>query len=745
MSRQSEYSDKDILRIIEENNYQRISGVHVNGASAHELLHSCGMVNVKTSKTLLGPKAGCRYIPCHARGTLSLLYLKKTAKEYGLDDVTHPLDGQVPLPRLEISAKEVLVWRKGSKTMTQSWHEVRARALSEKGGPFFQPDEERRKQRLPLTVEELAIQCEQKRLKPLGNALTQRKRKSEYVHVPCGASILLRHLEVNGWNENKCPTCSPVGKALLDSFREFLGQKEMEYFGSLEMLGSRKQVARNQWLVIRCSQCGHDNAPRTYDQIRYRGFAYCDNSNCKNTYSIEDVTKGSIEYYIGLFERHRVDSFSEAQQRFPKAARWIKRMPQLNAQGELKIGEAYRAIRDALGWDRNLLPKSFAHKELRNTFSVAIAQGAKTIGELRAMLPDEVNNYINRRLEQGDNIHHKILDELNFKYKRDIKIDNFEDAIEYIAHVGANSWSILVNKYPSAVDRIFELDLKEKIFTYFGWSSLAQFHKMSDADLLEEADLLCRTHNITTIDGISRIRFGLVKNIRRRNLIDTLIKRLGIQQTNRWNDFTCDSILEHVREQRYVSSTDWHEQSSGSYKHAAQNGWLQDIARACGWGEYKGIDEYAYGSIPETIVANLLYLSDIPFHRHPPITAFRGPKGGRLFADFRVADAVWIEVWAYQVYESPRSSQLSDYPEKRRYKESGYAENNIDLCSIEGGVFYRNYIIDGQPINKGLHNFIDHACQQLAKHGYPINLTNEFIDMICHSLQGQSDSASLRL
>jgi hypothetical protein len=139
MSRLSDYSDQHILDIIHAAGYVRLSGQHSNGQSVHELIHSCGMVNLKNSKTLLSDKRHCGFIPCHPRGKLSLLYLKTIATRLGLDDVTHDQEGQTELRRLTISANDLLRWTKGDAVMTQSWHTVRSRALSCKKAPFSNP------------------------------------------------------------------------------------------------------------------------------------------------------------------------------------------------------------------------------------------------------------------------------------------------------------------------------------------------------------------------------------------------------------------------------------------------------------------------------------------------------------------------------------------------------------------------------------------------------------------------------
>ncbi|MFP3454526.1 hypothetical protein R0K30_23280, partial [Bacillus sp. SIMBA_154] len=79
--------------------------------------------------------------------------------------------------------------------------------------------------------------------------------------------------------------------------------------------------------------------------IRYRGFCFCDNKECKNTYSSDDIIGKSAEYYIELFDTNQISKFSQAQQSFPKICVYLKRARHIDLSGIKKTGEMYRVVR----------------------------------------------------------------------------------------------------------------------------------------------------------------------------------------------------------------------------------------------------------------------------------------------------------------------------------------------------------------------------------------------------------------
>lgn len=745
MSRLSEYTDADILQIIQANHYRRLGGTHKNGQSIHVLKHRCGMINEKSSKTLLSEKRGCRFIPCHARGALSLQYVKSVAAASGIE-VTHALEGVVPLDRLEISADEKLSWRKEGRTMTQSWNQVRKRALSVKQGTLFQPDGTRRKLPSPVLGETfLARICSARQLLPPPVVPARRADKVAYTHTLCSKPVLLRFSELEAWDPTQCVHCHPVERKALDAFLTYLADAEMGYTGTLRMMKGAKQVDRDQALSIECRICGHRNTPRTYDQVRYRGFLYCDNPGCRNTYPVEDRTGEPEGYYIELLRKTAVTSFAAAQQRFPRAIQYLQKSTrQVKKNGEGTLSK-YELVRDALGFDRNAPSRTFSDAELRQAFQVAIGQGAENISQLRARLANDINNYITRQKATGDMIHHRILEEMKFRFKRSYAIESLEDAIACIKDTAAPSWSWFVTRYPGAGEAIIGLGYKEDILAEFGWTPLVNYSRLPDSALLDRAAAFCRDEQFTSLNQLERAYGSLVRNLRERRLVDRLCEAMGFEQTAVWQGMGFDALVDYIRQRGFASSSDWHHECSGSYKYAASQNWVRDVSGKFAWGLYKGLNGLRYDSLPETVVANLMYLSDYDFEDHPRIEAFPGYGGGRASGDFLLDAGLWVEVWAYRTDDVPPSGKFEKYPQVRRHKENGYASHGMSLCSIEGGLFYRDYVIDGEAYKRGLSNFVRHACRRLAAHGYRIDYDAELVSQLRKSVQNESASPMIQL
>ena len=741
MSRKSEYSDADILDIAEANGYTRLHGQHVNGESVHVLRHSCGMVNVKTSKTLLSDKRGCRFIPCHPKGLLSLLYVQSIARDEKIESVSHQDDATVALERLVISANDTLVWRKDGQTMTQSWNDVRKRALSVKKGEFFQPDGTRRKARsAKLTLEALKEICTDRGFHPPASVPTRRQHKVMYVHAKCGRQVALRFNQLEAWEASRCAYCSPPETSALVTFQSFLQDAEMTYTGNLAMNG--KQVDRAQKLQIVCSACQEKNTARTYDNIRYRGFTCCDNPECQNTYPIADKASESDDYYIDLFKKNDVKYFAQAQRLFPRATRYLTRISPSTTVGGVPGASRYAYVRDSLGLDANLPSQDFSDDELQRLFQEQIDKGCRNISQLRLAIPGAVNNYINRKVAEGDRVHHRILKRIGFRFKHGYVIDSLADAIACVRDTKSSSWSAFVTRYPEAGMRVIALGFKEGVMTEFGWSPLVNYSNEPDETLLDKAVDCFRDDGFVSIAELERNYSRLVVVIRSRGLIDSLYQALGLEKPKEWQGMALDDLVRFVCENEFASLSHWHIESSGSYKYAMSQDWLREVARLAEWGEYKALNGYSYASLPETIIANLLYLSDHDFSDHPPITGFVGYGGGRPSADFLVNSNLWVEVWAYRTDDKPIGA-FHKYPEVRRHKESGYQTAGMHLCSIEGGLFYRKYLIDGKNRQAGLSSFVQHACERLSQNGCPIAYSDALLNAVRKSVLNLSASVMI--
>ncbi|WP_445178625.1 hypothetical protein [Pseudomonas sp. McL0111] len=749
MSRLSEYSDQHILEIIHEAGYQRLSGEHKNGYSLHEVVHSCGMVNLKNSKTLLSDKRGCGFIPCHRRGKLSLLYLKSIAKQQGLDDVTleKGQEEQTDLNRLTISADDMLHWRKGDAVMTQSWHTVRSRALSSKKGTFFQPDETRRKSKsAELTLSALNELCAPKRLVSPPLVPARRSDKVEYIHIECGGKIALRFIELESWTEDRCPYCNPFERIALDAFKAFLLDFEMAFEGTLELMEERSQVKRKQAIAITCRACSHRNKARSYDLIRYRGFTYCDNPTCRNTYLPEDKTGKSDQYYIDLLRENGIKNFADGQKLFPKSMRYLKQPSDASPKGAKKTIRKYEVVQEALDLPSNTRIEDFTDDELRAVFQSLVDDGATNIGHIRSKLPNNINNFISRRRIAGDFVHHRVLASMGMRFKRSYEIATLSDAIDCVRDTKSMSWGEFVSRYPGASGSIIDQGFKEDVMAEFGWIPLVNYSRLTNQQMLDESARLCCAEQLDSLNQLERAYGSLIRNIRERNLTADLCARQGFEQPTVWQGMSLDDLVQHIRDSEFASSSDWHASSPGSYKYAASQNWVREVSKQFSWGIYKGLNGFRYDSLPETIVANLLHLADYEFVDHPQIESFPGYGGGRAMADFIIDSApLWIEVWAYRTDDVVKGGKLAGYPLKRKYKEQGYLANAMPLCSLEGGLFYRPYTIDGKQYRRGMRSFVEHACSRLTQHGFPIKYTPELLAELRQSVHDQSDSAFIQL
>ena len=746
MSRESEYSDNDINQIILKHGYERLEGYHKNSSSTHILLHECGMINQKTSQSLLS-KPSCSFIPCHPRGKLSLLYVQGIAKEHGIQCVTHPTKKDIPLNELIIDSKVPLTWKCNDEVMTQSWYQVRTRALSAKQGKFFIADKDKRKSPSKhLTIDQINEICLSAELDFDGVVPKTRIIRKVYTHVDCGTEVPLAFKQLEKWTPSMCTTCFPLEQSRLKAFCDYLAEYEMTLENKVTLLPNSSQVDRSQQIAINCLKCNSTSSSRTFDAVRYRGFTYCDNSSCINTYDENDQKDQSLEFYLNLIKSGKISSFVQFQQRYPKAFVYIKRVGYKNSEGIKKVGELYKIIRRECNWKNNHLPIEYTREELKESFKLAISNGAKNIGELISAIPYPVRNYITRLKGNGNYTHYEILEDLNFQFKRNHYLESLDDILLFIKLRNIESWSEMTCKFPTVTTQIKDLALKDKVFDALEWEPLKDFSSLSDDQLLARAEKLWGENTLRSLEELSKIEFGLIKNIRERRLTEQLRDILGLPVLNNWVEFTLNETIEYIEKFKYVSATDWHQQNSGLYKQAAKSNWLSKIAKACGWGEYIGMDGYRYDSITETAIANLLYIHEISYINHPPIHSFKGKKGGKLFADFFLEEKkIWIEVWAFKGVMDIGSSWLKDYPIQRKYKEKCYTNNDITLCSIEGMLLYRSVEISNKKIKRGLTSFLENACLNLNNSGIQISLDAQIIRTIRDSLVKMSQSPCLNL
>jgi hypothetical protein len=748
MARKSEYSDEHYLKIIKDAGYERIEGEHINGISVHVLLcNACGMIHEKTSKQLSSNKKGCIFQPCKPKGRLSVHSILKFLEDNRIviDEVMvlEPVD--TPINRLVLSADEKLLFRKDNKIMTQTWNQSSRRY--KKKGPFFQEDGTgRAKASDTLTTTFISSICEPKKLIIPSQIPVRRSDIAEYMHDTCKQPIKLRFKQLEDWTSIDCPHCYPIEETLVERFNFFLKDRQMVYKGKLNALKGKKQAEKNQKIQISCLVCFHNNSLRSYDSIRNRGFLFCDHFLCENTYDTRDKRNQSLEYYIDLLKGENIQTAAQAQQRFPNSANSYKPARYPDESGEMMRGEMYRQIRLLMGWDENEITVDFTKEEIKLAFSGASKNGATTIMELRSMIPKKMNNFITRSIAKNIYLHHEILDELNIKRNKRIRIDDLRDTIDFIDNNNLDSWSDIANNFPLVCNQIIDSSLKNRLFEHYQWQHLANYTNTDDEQLLAIAKDLVEKNNYVIVDEIENHSYGLINNIRSRGLMDRLYDITCIEKASSWLNFTYEETLKCVGEQKLISLSDFHHSHSGLYKYVSKKGWLTELAKDCLWGNYLGIDGLSYGSIPELVFANFLALNDIEYESHKRIPFVRGQRGGILYTDFYIQDKLWVEVWAYKsdaVLES--SSPFANYPSQRIYKEECYRLNNLNLCSIEGGVFYGKIKVKDCNLKRGLTVFLKHACNQLSKSDINVELNENTIVAIRKSMSSESQNLNIQM
>lgn len=726
MARKSEYTDQDILILLDIKGLDRIKGNHRNGSSKHLVkCQSCGGVQLKRSKQIVSKNKGkCSLIPCSPRGAMTMGYLKLVAQENGAR-VWHPKAEKSWTDSHVISSRDIIIWKKNKAVMTQSWYEVRSRALSTKRGAFFIADKDRINPSKNLTNEEVDDICSRKSLKRLSN-VTNRADKNSYKVENCGHIEDLTFTQLKKFENCLHPTCINLKrKEILNSM---LAISSMRFNGELYFLEGTRQVDRSQLINIECLFCNSINQPRSYDKVHWRGFTFCDNNECKNSYDSRDVVGETKDYYVNLIKSEGITSWVEYQKKFPIS--FYKHIKRNSNYDYDDIGKLYRDITREVEFKENIRNSGVSYTEIENEIFFLVKNGYKTITKIENKMSEKIRSSVASRRKKGENIIPDVLDKLSIQYKKTIVIKNLEDAICIFKDRKLNSWSDVVNLAPSAAKIIQEKGLKEELFEVMGWTSLANFSKMTDSELIESASHQLKLNSISTISELEKISYGLVHNLRSRSLINEFLSNNSMKINESWDSKSVEDITDYIESEGYISITDWHKNSSGSYKVAAKNGWTLEIVRYMGWGAYIGIDQNSYKSAPEVLLADILKIAKIPYEVEPKVTDFYGKSGGRLRGDFKILDGSgsWIEVWAYNYGNKLiKKSKMRDYLKQREHKEKLYEKNGYPLVSIEGRVFYESIFIHGKRYKKGLEGLVQHIAETLEKKGYCLPSMEELV------------------
>lgn len=219
---------------------------------------------------------------------------------------------------------------------------------------------------------------------------------------------------------------------------------------------------------------------------------------------------------------------------------------------------------------------------------------------------------------------------------------------------------------------------------------------------------------ISTIGNLERAKPGLVRALRLRGLIDHLCTRTGVCRKRTWIGMTFQEAVQFVKENKFRSSTDFHQRAPGAWKYARSEGWIGAISLEMRWGQYADITGRGWQSVGEMIVANILLAAVIDFIPHEKLPGFFGRKGGQCFSDFYLRQYnVWVEVWGYFADFEEREN----YNENRKHKEAQYEQRDLNLCSIEGSIIYRSQLVNGKTYTRGVSSFEAHAIARLIQCG----------------------------
>jgi hypothetical protein len=618
----------------------------------------------------------------------------------------------------EITSKMELTWARtggdGGPAMQEPWSRTAKRLL--KFQRFFLVLAPRPSVSDKLSPEEIVRACERVGLLPPSVSPSRRIDPAYYTVASCGHSVPLTFRQVPEFS--LCPVCLPPEENLYQAFLEFLHAAGLTHKGTLTLLEGRDQFDRSQMVTVECLACDGTNRPRTYDQVRYRGFRYCDQSGCDNYYPYpeQDIVGKPLPYYVDLFKQHDIGSPAQAQQLFPFAMQKLK-------------NHKLTMLSSALGWRQNHMDKPDRAK-LRTAVEMMLESGARTIGDFLRCPDPALRSEIYKAKISG--LLHEVLTDMDVLFKQTPQIRSLEDAQHFMARRNITTWGQATSAFPTFARIVIELGLKDELFTLQGWSHRKNHTDLSDRDLLQLAVHIFDSESMQKVDDLERTNSGLVSELRKRNLSTSLRERLGLAAMTSWIGKNYQDVLDRVRSDCYLSSTDLHKKLPGLYKYAATNSWLAALSVDMGWGRLKDCKGIAWQSYLELIVANLLHMNGVQFDPHPKIKEFSGQSGGRPIADMGIRHLdghyLWVEVWAFASEESARENEYFDgaaYWKNRLYKQDRYRDSGMDYCSIEGELYYRSCDIDGITVSKGFDSFIDHAASRLTANGIAVEVNDQ--------------------
>ncbi|MBS9851661.1 hypothetical protein [Vibrio alginolyticus] len=722
MSKTSNYNQSDIESLAKNKGYDYLSGDHKNGLSLHTLrCKTCGYVQKKTSKTILSTTKGqCNAQPCHTKGVYPLIYLHDTNqnRDFYLT-IARPFTEPIDTILIEKNKEsEFIFWRKGNDSGV-----VNTGSIFTKKGER-DPSKPKRKKKPKLNNAQLAELCISKGLKIAGD-IQPKAKKTTYKIKKCGCTTELNFQQVESFVD--CLSCYPLEVRAFDDFNRFLQpfHKHLpETIGELHLSKKQSQrlrhkatVDRNQLVSIQCNICKAVNNARSYDNVRYRGFTYCDNPECFTTYSTKDLIKRDRPYYQKLVEEHEITSWSEFQSLFPKAFLWIFQAhhPERHSAHN-KIYEQLSTYNSFL----SIETRDFTNDEVRACVQEAISKGLTSKEQVLNSMPQPMQRFCNRLKHRGINTLNDIMTDEGIQLKittYDTIVIDLPSAIEQIEKNLVKNWGALSTYYPTLCARINELNLKEDICNYFGWTILAEYSKLTDIELFDFALKEIAAKNIKSVSEFTtQTSYGLQKNLNDRGLQRDLYSQCGWKMMNYYDQWDLEKMIKHTKS--YISISQWSTTCAGSYKASLRFDWVDEVAKAHKWFGHKIPDNHDnyFPSRAEALTSNLLVALGLRHKHDLSIDRFPGPKGGTCRYDFFLDDyQVWVEVWAYALHENRESTgKFEDYIFIRKYKTENYVENNMELAELEGGIVARRVTIKGQKL-RGELDYLKHAMDVISE------------------------------
>lgn len=722
MTKTSNYDQSDIELHAKNKGFDYLSGEHKNGLSVHILrCQNCGYVEEKTSKTIVSTNKGqCKAQPCNPKGVYPLIYLHQTNKEREWYlTIARPFTESIDTVLIHKNrADEFIFWRNGGENGV-----IEVGSLFTKKGER-DPSKPKRKAAPQLNNAQLEELCRSKGLIVAGD-IKPRAKETTYKITKCGCMIELTFKQVESFVD--CLKCYPLEVRAFDDFNRFLKPFHKylpKTIGGLNLDNKQSQqlrhnakVERNQLLSIQCDICGTLNNSRSFDKVRYRGFTYCDNPECSTTYLSKDLEKKDNSYYQKLFEEYKVISWSEFQLLFPKASSWIFSSYQPDRN------QPHNKIYKYLSTENNLLSidaREFTNDELREYIKEAANKGLTSKDQVLSEMPLPMRRFCNRLKYRGISTLNDIMTDEGFQLKTqpyDKIIKDLPSAIEQIENNPVNNWGALSTYFPTLCARIYQLNLKEKVCSHFGWNILAQYSILTDRELFDLALKEIENQGIKNATDFSdQTSYGLWNNLNERGLLRDLYRHCGWKMMNYYDTWNFEQMINHTKS--FVSIAHWSIECAGSYKASLRFGWVNKIARAHEWFDKKVPDNHGnyFPSRAEALTSNLLVALGIRYKHDLSIDKFSGPRGGTCRCDFFLDDYdIWIEVWAYALHEYKRSKdKFEDYIPTREYKTENYVRNNMDLLELEGGIVARSVKVGGKKL-RGQLDYLEHCMDILSK------------------------------